>query len=138
MGKFFLRLVTTVHGKIVKVTGKFGGGTKDGSVLVLHHTGAKSGKERDTPVAFMNHNGGYAICGSMGGAPQHPGWYFNLKAHPDATVTIAREEIPVRARELEGEEREQVWSLFTAFDKRWAQYQSKTERLLPLMALDPR
>jgi deazaflavin-dependent oxidoreductase (nitroreductase family) len=137
MGKFFMRMFTTLHGKIVKATGWLGGGAEDGSVLVLRHTGAKSGKQRETPLMFVNHQGGYVVCGSMAGAPEHPGWYFNLKAHPDVTVTVDQTAVPVQARELDGEERARVWSTFTALDKRWEQYASRTDRVLPLLALDP-
>ncbi|MBT8202071.1 MAG: nitroreductase family deazaflavin-dependent oxidoreductase [Acidimicrobiia bacterium] len=136
--KHLFRLGTTLHAKIVKATGKLGGGTEDGSVLVLEHTGAKSGKSRETPLMFLNGDGGYLVCGSMAGAPKHPAWYHNLKANPDAVITVDRREVPVRARELEGKERSTAWERFTRQNDRWEQYQSKTERTLPLLLLEPR
>ncbi|NNF11110.1 MAG: nitroreductase family deazaflavin-dependent oxidoreductase, partial [Acidimicrobiia bacterium] len=84
--KFLTRVLTSLHGRIIKATGKLGGGTEDGSLLVLEHTGAKSGKKRETPLAFLNGDGGYLVCGSMAGAPTHPAWYHNLKANPDAVI----------------------------------------------------
>jgi deazaflavin-dependent oxidoreductase (nitroreductase family) len=138
MGKFFMRVFTTLHGKIVKATGKLGGGTKDGSVLVLRHTGAKTGKQRETPLMFVNHDGAYVVCASMGGAPEHPGWYFNLKANPDVTATVDRRSVLVRARELAADERSEVWGRFKAMDKRWEQYETSTDRVMPLIALEPR
>lgn len=136
--KFLMRLGTSLHAKIVKATGLLGGGTEDGSVLVLEHTGAKSGAKRETPLVFLNGESGYLVCGSMGGAPNHPAWYHNLKANPDATITVDRRAIPVRARELEGEERAAAWDRLTSSHDRWEQYQSKTERTLPLLLLEPR
>ena len=134
---FVARSLTSLHAKIVRTTGWLGGGTKDGSVLVLRHTGARSGKVRETPLGFIGHDGGYVVCASDGGASQPPGWYFNLKANPEATITVAKATIPVRARELDGEERSRAWATLSGLHKRWEQYQSKTERILPLMALDP-
>ena len=136
--RFLTRLVTTLHAKLVKATGKLGGGKDDGSVLVLEHTGAKSGKKRETPLVFLNGDGGYLVCASMAGAPSHPAWYHNLKANPEALVTVDRRPIPVAARELEGEERSAAWDRLTGQHDRWEQYQSKTERTLPLLLLEPR
>lgn len=137
MGKFLMRLFTTLHGRIVKMTGALGGGTEDGSTLVLRHVGARTDKVRETPIMFLNHDEGYAFVASMAGAPNNPGWYHNLKANPDTVVTVARKTIAVRARELHGDERAAAWDRFTAMDKRWAQYQSRTERVLPILVLDP-
>lgn len=137
MGKFFMRVFTGIHGWLVKATGKLGGGTEDGSVLVLRHTGAKSGKVRETPLMFVNHNGGYAVVASMAGAPTNPAWYHNLLANPDVVVTVDRKEVPVTARELTGAQRSDVWGRFTSLDDRWEQYESKTERVLPIIALEP-
>lgn len=137
MGKLFMRLMTTLHAKLVKATGGLGGGTTDGSILVLHHTGARSGKRRETPLMFVHHAEGYAVVASMGGAPTNPGWYHNLMATPDVTVTIDRTNTPVQARRLEGEERAEVWKRFTMLDGRWEGYESKTERVIPIIALEP-
>ncbi len=138
MVKALMRFFTTLHARIVKSTGWFGGGTSDGSVLVLDHTGAKSGKQRETPLMFINRDGAYVVCASMGGAPENPGWYHNLKANPETTITVDRKKVSVHARQLEGEERDAAWAQFTSQDKRWEQYASRTERTLPLIALEPR
>lgn len=136
--KVFMRLFTTLHARLVKATGKLGGGAEDGSVLALDHVGAKSGKARQTPLAFINHDGGYAVVASMGGAPTNPAWYHNLKANPDTTVTIARRQVRVRARELHGDERSEVWQRFVGLGARWEAYEAKTERVLPVIALERR
>lgn len=138
MGKFLMRMGNRLHAWLVKKTGKFGGGTEEGSVLVLDHVGAKSGTLRESPLMFMRHDDAYVVCGSMMGAPRHPAWYHNLKANPDTTISVAKETIPVRARELSGEERDAVWRRFLDQDKRWGEYAAKTDRVLPLIALEPR
>ncbi len=138
MGKSLMLFFNRLHAMLIRTTGRFGGGSDDGSLLVLRHVGAKSGVRRESPLAFVRHGEGYVVCGSMMGAPRHPGWYHNLKAHPEAAIVVQKETIPVRARELEGDEREQVWQRFVALDDRWRQYAEKTERVLPLMALEPR
>ena len=138
MAKFLMRVFTTLHARILKRTGWLGGGSDAGSVLALEHVGAKTGTHRITPLVFMRHGDAYVVCGSMGGAPQNPRWYYNLLANPDTTITVAKRSIPVRARELAGEERDEAWARFTAHDDRWSQYETRTERRMPLIALDPK
>lgn len=137
MGKLMMRLLTTLHANLVKATGKLGGGSEDGSVLVLEHIGAKSGKQRTTPLMFIHHGEGYAVVASMGGAPTNPGWYHNLVANPDVTVVIDRKSIPVRSRQLEGSDRDSAWERFVEMDPRWERYASGTDRVMPIIALDP-
>lgn len=132
------RLFTGLHGKLVKLTGAMGGGTDDGSVLVLKHTGAKSGTVRETPLMFMNSDDGYVIVASKAGAPENPAWYHNLLANPDTTVNVAKQDIDVHARELEGDERQQYWDRFVASGDRWEQYEAKTDRTIPLVHLQTR
>lgn len=135
--KLLMLVFTGLHAKILKTLGWFGSGSDDGSLLVLEHTGAKSGKVRETPLVFINHNGGHVVCASVAGAPRNPGWYYNLKAHPDTEITVDRRTISVRARELDGAEREDVWNRLTTSDDRWEEYAGRTERTLPLIALEP-
>lgn len=136
MAMAIMRFFTTLHARIVAATGWLGGGTEDGSVLVLHHVGAKSGRRRTTPLLFLNHGDGYAVVASMGGAPTNPGWYHNLLVNPEVTVTVDRTAHRVRARELTGEERAAVWARLTERDRRWERYASRTERVIPILALE--
>jgi deazaflavin-dependent oxidoreductase (nitroreductase family) len=138
VAQMMMRVGTGIHAKLVKLTGGLGGGTSDGSVLVLQHKGAKSGRIRETPVMFLNHEGGYVVAASMGGAPNNPGWYHNLRANPDTTVHVGPDDIDVTARVLEGDEYRSVWGRFSAMDERWEQYQERTERTIPLIHLEPR
>ena len=139
LSQSLMRIGTATHAKLIKLTGGLGGGTEDGSVLVLKHTGAKSGTVRETPVMFLNHDdGGYVVAASMGGAPTNPGWYHNLKANPDTTVHVGSDEVSVSARETDGDEYDEYWSRLSANDKRWEQYKSRTDRKIPLLHLEPR
>lgn len=139
LSQTLMRIGTGTHAKLIKLTGGLGGGTDDGSVLVLEHTGAKSGTVRETPIMFLNHDyGGYVIAASMGGAPNNPGWYHNLTANPDTTVYVGSEAVDVSAREVDGDEYDLLWSRFSAMDKRWEQYKSRTDRTIPLIHLRPR
>lgn len=130
-----VRVGTTVHGKLIKATGSLGAGTDDGSLLVLKHMGAKSGKVRETPLQFVNHDGGYVVAASKAGAPTNPGWYHNLRANPDTTVTVAKKSIEVAALELEGSDRQQIWERLVADSDVWEKYESKSGRTIPLVHL---
>ncbi|MEA2000881.1 MAG: nitroreductase family deazaflavin-dependent oxidoreductase [Actinomycetota bacterium] len=137
MGKFFFRLFTGLHARLYKLFGGrfFGGGSKDGSVLVLTHKGAKSGKLRDTPLMFVNHDDGYLLIGSAGGSDQNPGWYYNLMANPETTVHIAGETVGVRAHDA-GAERDALWDKVVDTEPRFGRYESRTERVIPVVILE--
>ena len=88
---------------------------------------------------FLDHDdGGYVIAASMGGAPNNPAWYHNLKANPDTTVHVGSDDVAVTAREVTGAEYDELWSRFSALDKRWEQYRSRTDRRIPLLHLQSR
>lgn len=134
MGQFFFRLVTGLHAKIIKLTG---GRLLAGRTLVLTHKGAKTGKLRDTPLIFFEDGGAYLVVASAGGAPRHPGWYYNLMANPATTVVVKGETIAVTARDA-GEARDDLWAKVIAADPRFAAYETKTGRTNPVVVLEPR
>ena len=106
-------------------------------VVVVTSVGARSGKLRKNPVMRVEHDGLYAAVASLGGAPDHPQWYWNLRRKPehdlqDGTVVTRR-----RARELEGPEREAWWERCVAAFPPYASYQRKTDRLIPVFVLEP-
>jgi deazaflavin-dependent oxidoreductase (nitroreductase family) len=106
-------------------------------VVLLTMRGAKSGKIRKVPLMRVEHDGQYAVVASLGGAPKHPVWYFNLKADPRLTLqdgAVTREFI---ARELEGDERELWWARSVEAWPDYADYQTKTDRILPVFLLEP-
>ncbi|MBI5287429.1 MAG: nitroreductase family deazaflavin-dependent oxidoreductase [Chloroflexi bacterium] len=103
-------------------------------IIIMTMRGNKSGKVRKTPVMRVEHGGAYALVASMGGAPKHPVWYFNLKADPDG-VMIQDGPAPfaVKIRELEGEERALWWDRAVAAYPPYAEYQQKTTRVIPVL-----
>ena len=116
--------------------GTVGGPFAGAPLLILHSTGAKSGEEREHPVVFHDDDGRLVIVASKGGAPTNPQWYHNLVANPRATVEVGKETFPVDAHVAEGEERERLWATVTSRFPQFAQYQTKTERQIPLVVLE--
>ena len=106
-----------------------------GTVLVLKTVGAKTGKPRANPLMYLDHDDGYLVAASAAGSDQHPGWYFNLVKNPDVEVELAGETIPMHARVAEGEERDQLYKRFEEWNKRFAGYQTKTSRKIPVVVL---
>ena len=110
------------------------------NALVLTTVGAKSGVERTTPVGwFPGPDGSWLIVASAAGAKGNPAWYYNLAAHPDQVqIEIDGRKVPVTAEQLHGAEREQAWQQVITAAPRFAQYQVKTDRELPVIRLAPR
>jgi F420H(2)-dependent quinone reductase len=102
-------------------------------VIIVTTRGNKTGKLRKTPLMRVEHDGEYLLVGSQGGAPAHPVWYYNLKADPDAvTIQDGPEPFDAHVRELEGEERATWWQRAVAAFPPYADYQVRTERLIPV------
>ena len=106
-------------------------------VCLLTTRGRKSGRLRTVPLLYLRDGGDYVVVASQGGAPQHPGWYFNLEADPKAEMALGRHRIPVVARPVAPDQREHLWPRLVANYPPYAQYQSRTTRLIPLMRLSP-
>jgi deazaflavin-dependent oxidoreductase (nitroreductase family) len=105
-------------------------------VVMLTMRGASSGKVRKVPLMRVEHEGAYAAVASRGGAPEHPQWFHNLMADPVIDLQDGTETWPARARLLEGEERSQWWNRSVAAFPSYAEYQTKTERLIPVFLLE--
>jgi deazaflavin-dependent oxidoreductase (nitroreductase family) len=108
-----------------------------GNLILLHHTGAKSGQQRVSPLAYQPVDGGYAIFASKAGAPENPAWYHNLRANPKASIEIGTETIPVTARVASPEEREPIWARQKQDQPGFAEYEQKTSRQIPVVILEP-
>ncbi|MEZ0448022.1 nitroreductase/quinone reductase family protein [Cellulomonas sp. ICMP 17802] len=108
--------------------------------LVLNTVGRKSGQERATPLGwFPGEPDGWVVIAAAAGGARNPAWYLNAAAQPDRlTIDLAGQTIPVSARELHGDEREAAWARVTAAVPRFATYQRKTDRQLPVILLTPR
>ncbi|MER7073863.1 nitroreductase family deazaflavin-dependent oxidoreductase [Terrabacter sp. NPDC000476] len=110
----------------------------DRPVVLLTMRGARSGAIRKVPLMRVEHDGSFAAVASQGGAPTHPQWYHNLLAHPDIELQAGTDSFPVRARELEGDERSRWWERCVAAYPPYAEYQTKTDRLIPVFVLERR
>lgn len=117
--------------------GRVGGMFERMPLLLLHHTGAKSGQSRINPVAYLEDDGRYVIIASKGGAPSHPAWYHNLKAHPSATIEVGTNTLPVTASEAAGVERDRLFGAQAQRFPQFADYEQKTDRTIPVIVLTP-
>ncbi|MEH3155668.1 MAG: nitroreductase family deazaflavin-dependent oxidoreductase [Gordonia paraffinivorans] len=117
-------------------------GTTDGvevmgrPVVLFTTIGAKSGQKRYTPLMRVEQNGKYAMVASKGGDPRHPAWYHNVVANPAVTVQDGTEVREMTARELAGDERAHWWSLAVDAYPPYAEYQTKTDRQIPVFVLE--
>jgi deazaflavin-dependent oxidoreductase (nitroreductase family) len=107
-------------------------------LLLVHHRGARSGAERVNPVAYLEDDGRYAIFASKAGAPTSPAWYHNLKAHPETTIEVGGATVAVTAHEVAGEERDRLFAAQAERSPQFAEYQHKTDRIIPILVLTPR
>jgi proline iminopeptidase len=110
---------------------------REGShILLLTTTGRKTGNKTTTPLIFGLEGDNPVIVASQGGAPDHPGWYKNLAKNPAAEVQIKGDTFAVRARDAEGEERTRLWELMNREWPHYAEYQRKTDRVIPVVVLE--
>ncbi|WP_345413925.1 nitroreductase family deazaflavin-dependent oxidoreductase [Pseudonocardia xishanensis] len=106
-------------------------------IVLLTLRGAKSGKLRYTPVMRVEHDGDYAVVASKGGADEHPVWYHNIKAHPEFALQDGTTTKTYAAREVSGDERAAWWERAVAAYPSYAEYQTKTDREIPVFVLEP-
>ena len=107
-------------------------------MLLLDHVGAKSGKHRTTPLAYLGDGEDLVLVASKGGSPRHPAWFHNLRANPDTTVQVGSGRRAVRARVATAEERARLWPKVVQMYPGYRHYQRRTEREIPLVILEPR
>ncbi|WP_106266464.1 MULTISPECIES: nitroreductase family deazaflavin-dependent oxidoreductase [Isoptericola] len=105
-------------------------------VVILTTIGAKSGKVRKTPLMRVEHDGAYAVVASLGGAPKHPVWYFNIVANPQVELQDGTEKHDYVAREVTGEEKSAWWERAVEAWPDYAEYQQKTDREIPVFVLE--
>ncbi|OBK51425.1 nitroreductase family deazaflavin-dependent oxidoreductase [Mycobacterium sp. 1081908.1] len=117
--------------------GKVGGQFEGANLLLLTTTGAKSGQPRVNPLAYFRIDGKLIIIGSFAGAPVSPAWVHNLRANPAARVEIGTDAFDVTAHELPRAERDSLFDKVAAAAPGFAEYQSKTSRVIPLFELRP-
>jgi len=115
--------------------GVVGGQFEGAPVLLLHTTGAKSGKERINPMMYLDHEGKRYIFASYAGAPTHPDWYHNLVANPDVTVEVGTETYKAKATPLQLSERDRIYPIQAALFGNFAEYETLTTRKIPVVEL---
>jgi deazaflavin-dependent oxidoreductase (nitroreductase family) len=108
------------------------------TILVLTTTGRKSGEPRNFALIYDSRGDDFVVVASKGGAPEHPGWYENLLAHPDASVQVRGETYGVRARTAEGAERDELWLLMNRSWPNYDAYATRTDRQIPVVVLERR
>lgn len=122
--------------ELLERSGGTEGTTMNGMPVILLTTkGNKTGKLRKTPLMRVEHEGEYAVVASLGGAPKHPVWYFNIKAEPLVELQDGTDKADYRAREISGEEKAVWWERAVAAYPDYADYQKKTEREIPVFVL---
>ena len=133
-GDFNAKIIEEFRSNAGVVGGPFAGAT----VLLLHHTGAKTGTERVSPLVYQPVGDRYAIFASKGGAPTNPDWYHNVVAHPDVSIEVGTQTMPAKARVLGGSEREEIWDRQKRERPNFADYEVKAgARQIPVILLDP-
>ena len=116
--------------------GKVGGPFEGAPMILLTHTGAKSGKEYTTPLVYSRDGDAVVIIASKAGAPDDPQWFRNLVANPDVTVEIGTDRFAARARVAEGPERDRLYDAQAALMPNFKEYADKTTRRIPVVVLD--
>jgi deazaflavin-dependent oxidoreductase (nitroreductase family) len=108
------------------------------TILLLTTTGRVSGEPRTTPLIFRPDGDSWVVVASKGGSPDHPGWYQNLQASADATIQVKDEQIPVRARTAQGDDRARLWEVMAEAWPAYRDYQLRTEREIPVVVMERR
>lgn len=134
--------MTDFNGKIIAEfranDGKVGGPFAGSDMLLLHHTGARTGTERVSPLAYQRVGDSFAVFASKAGSPENPAWYHNLIAHPEVSVEIGAGTVDVTARVAEPAERDVIWDRQKQRAPHFAQYEEKAApRRIPVIVLDP-
>jgi deazaflavin-dependent oxidoreductase (nitroreductase family) len=116
--------------------GKLGGGFAGAPMLLLTTTGAKSGKERTAPLAYLRDGDRAVIFGSKAGADTHPDWFHNLRANPRVRVELGTETFDADAVITDGAERDRLFELQKQVMPPFAEYEAKTDRVIPVIVLE--
>ena len=116
--------------------GKVGGQFAGAPMIIITHTGAKSGKLYASPLVYSKDGDRFVIIASKAGAPQNPSWYHNLVAHPEVTVEIGTEKFKARVTEAKGAERDRLFAAQAKLMPQFNEYQKKTNRKIPVLVLE--
>ena len=135
---WILRLMARLHPLLNTLTGGKAFNTLAGvEVCFITVTGAKTGKKRVIPLLYLPHGDGVILVASQTGRPEHPGWYYNIRKHPDIQVKYRGQTRTLRAREVDAAERAELWPLCEAAYPDFTDYRARTDREIPLFLCEP-
>ena len=117
--------------------GRIGGKMGKVPVLLLTTTGRKTGKQRTLPLVYIMDDSNYVITASAGGVDKHPGWFFNIRSNPQATIQVKDKHIQVTAEIAEPEKKSELWSRLVEVAPNFAGYEKRTSREIPMVILHP-
>jgi deazaflavin-dependent oxidoreductase (nitroreductase family) len=133
-----MKTIGATHNAVYRTSGgRIGGKFQGMPVLLLTTTGRKSGKSRTTPLLFVREGDNVIVVASNGGSDSFPSWWLNLRSNPAAEIEIGRERTRVTARKASAEERARLWPEFTSRYSGYAKYATRTERVIPVVILEP-
>ncbi len=115
--------------------GKVGGYFEGAPMVLVHHLGARSGTERVNPLVYLPDGEDLIIAATKGGSPTNPDWYHNLTANPEVTVEVGTQTFTVKASEVTGAERDDLWRRLVELRPGFADYETKTNRVFPMFRL---
>jgi F420H(2)-dependent quinone reductase len=134
--RLMISLMSKTHTFWYRATGgAFGSRTRGMPVLLLTTIGRKSGQRRTTPLMYLEDGGDIVVVASNSGDDRDPGWWRNLKAHPEATVQFKRARLTVRAQRATAEEKARIWPELTAKNADYDEYAKRTTRDIPMVIL---
>jgi deazaflavin-dependent oxidoreductase (nitroreductase family) len=122
--------------RYVDTDGEQGHDWQGTTTLILTTTGRRSGEERSTPLIYQRHRDDYLVVASKGGSPEPPAWYLNLQANPEVRVQVQGDRFTARARTAREDEKPELWQAMTAVWPAYDEYQTKTDREIPVVVLE--
>lgn len=118
--------------------GEVGGHFQGRPLLLLHHTGARTGTQRVNPLMYQKVKSGYAVFASKGGSDTNPDWFHNISSNPEVSIEVGGETLEARARVVHGAERSEIWERQTREYPQFGEYEKKTTRQeIPVIVLEP-
>ena len=133
----WMKIFWAIHLKLyLWSSGRIGGTLRGLPVLILRTQGKKTGLPRTNALMYLPRGGDFAVIASNLGEDHHPAWWFNLKAQGSASVQIGKEHYTIRAREVEGDEREELWQAIARVNSDYEQYRTWTSRRIPVVLLE--
>lgn len=130
----FLSLISFLY---TSTGGRIGGKMNGGEVLLLTTTGRKSGKKRTVPLIYIMDGPAYVITASAGGSDKNPGWFFNIRSNPKATIQVKDQRLAVVGEVAGPEKRSELWAELVAAMPFYGNYQKRTSREIPMVILRP-